>query len=82
MKIWTAGTAAGAAQAHPQLDGGITLAKARYQVSWVDEAAVLAAAADRDQRHLRANEFAERPPLTSLPGIAVARSHFVRLLHQ
>ena len=82
MKIRTARTTTGAAQAHAQLDGGIALAKARYQVSRIDEATVLAPAAGRNQRHLSPHEFAERPALASLPGIAVAWSHFVRLLHQ
>ena len=58
MEIWTARTACGATQAHAQLDGRIPLAKARYQVSWVDKAAVFAAAADRDQGHLGPHEFA------------------------
>jgi hypothetical protein len=58
MEIWTARTAACATQANTQLDGRIAFTKARYQISWVNQAPVLAAAADRNQGHLSPYEFA------------------------
>ena len=81
MQIWPSRAAARAAQADAQADSRVALAQTRYQVGRVDQAAVLAAAADRDQRHFSTHKFTERPSFPSLPGIPVPGTHFVRLLH-
>ena len=81
MQIGAAGTATRAAQTQAQVYSRIAFAETLYQVGWMEQAPVFAAAANRDQSHFSTHEFTERASFASLPSIPVPGTHFVRLLH-
>jgi hypothetical protein len=75
VQVGHAATAAAAAQVLAQLNCRTVRAEALNEIRGVEDALMLAPAADGDERYLGANELAERAAEASFPCIAVAGAH-------
>src|SRR5205823_6029709 len=76
-----AAAAVAAAQLLAQLDRREVLAVTRDEVGRIEQAPVLAAAANGDEGHLGADHLTERPADAGLAGAAIAGAHLVRSFH-
>ena len=73
--------AVAAAEVLSQLDCGEVLAKACDEIGREEDTSMLAPSTHRDERHLEVDHLAQRPAGAGLSRVAIARAHFVGLLH-